>query len=226
MLVIIPGVRLYGGPNMSDDGGQSAPQRARVYVVDDDPTTLLVVARILNAAGYDVERFESPVDFLSAVRAEGPCCLLLDLKMPELDGLDVVRRMPPHAQGMPIVFLSGSADVPSSVRAMKAGAVDFLCKPIEREEILRAVQRALERDEARRSADHERQGLRERLATLSERERTVCEMAARGLLNKEIASELNLHERTVKYHRARGMVKLGATSVPDLVRLLDRARDA
>lgn len=183
-----------------------------VFVVDDDDSLRRGLERLLRAEGYTVEAFESAQAYLQRPPHEGPGCLVLDLAMPGVDGLELQARLAREAQALPVVFLSGHADVPASVRAMKTGAVDFLTKPADADALLAAVRAALERRA-------QQLGTNARLAGLSPRERDVMRLVVTGLRNKQIAAQLDITEKTVKVHRARVMEKTGATSLADLVRL-------
>src|SRR5262245_23506917 len=194
------------------------------FLVDDDAGVLKALSRLLRAAGYDTRAYSSPNDFLADHDPSIPGCAVLDLTMPELDGLELQEKLAEQASGRPIIFLSGKADVPSSVQAMKAGAVDFLVKPVEREVLLAAVARANEQDAKLRRERADRQVIERKLASLTPREREVLEHVAAGKLNKQIAAALGTVEKTVKVHRGRMMEKLGVRSVAELVRLTERAR--
>ncbi|AUX42359.1 LuxR family transcriptional regulator [Sorangium cellulosum] len=193
-----------------------------VFVVDDDPSVLRALERLLRSAGYVVEAHASPRAFLERAPSERPGCVLLDLRMPDLGGLELHEELERRGCPLPAVFLTGHGDVSSSVRAMKAGAVDFLTKPCDDTDLLAAVARAIERDALARAARDEQRALRTRFEALTPREREVCVRVARGLLNKEIADELGAAEKTIKVHRGRVMEKLGVESVAELVRLVDR----
>jgi FixJ family two-component response regulator len=179
--------------------------------------------RLLRAAGHTVEAFASAREFLERERYAGPGCLVLDLRMPEMTGLELQEALDRVGHALPVVFISGHGDVPASVRAMKAGAIDFLTKPVQKRTLLQAVERALARDAAARAARAERDAARARLGRRTPRERQVCDLVANGLLNKQIAAELGTGEKTIKFHRAHVMEKLGVGSVAELVRLIDRA---
>lgn len=195
-----------------------------VFVVDDDPSVLKALARLIRAAGRNVETFSSPREFLEAVHEDRPGCVVLDLRMPEVSGLDLQALLERAGSVLPVIFLSGHADVPTSVAAMKAGAVDFLTKPCDDAQLLAAIEGALERDARARAARDERDELAERFAGLTPREQEVCRLVAQGLLNKQAAYELGITERTIKVHRARVMQKLGVGSFADLVRLVERLK--
>ncbi len=194
-----------------------------VYAVDDEPATLKAIARLLRAAGWNVAPFASPRDFLEKLDPAVPGCLVLDLSMPEMTGLEVQQALDERRCALPIVFLTGRADVPASVKAMKRGAADFLTKPVDEEDLLAAVARAVEKDAAARKDRAEVAAIREHLATLTPREREVLEHVISGKLNKQIAADLGTAEKTVKVHRGRVMAKMGAASVADLVRLAEKA---
>ena len=200
--------------------------KAMVYIVDDDPHVLRAVSRLLRSYDYNVQSYGSPAEFLGRPVSAGPACLVLDLRMPDIDGLDLQRILAQNGHPLPIVFMSGQADIVSTVRAMKEGAVDFLTKPYDDRQLLAAIQNALARS---RSAQAERALLnrdREAFEKLTPRERQVCVRIARGLLNKQVGFELGTTEKTVKAQRARVIKKLGANSLADVVRLVERLRVA
>jgi len=195
-----------------------------VCVVDDDPAFRRTLEGFLRAAGLDVESFRSPGEFLANPSGPATACLVLDLQLPGMTGLELQDVLAKAGQSLPIVFLSGAADVRSSVQAMRSGAVDFLEKPFEGAQLLEAIERAVARGSAERTEREARGEARSLLERLTPRERQVCDLVAQGLLNKQIAALLGTSEHTVKVHRAHALQKLGAESVPDLVRLLDRSR--
>ena len=185
---------------------------------------------MLRAAGHAVEAFASAREFLARERDEGPGCLVLDLRMPDMTGLELQDALERAGYAIPIVFVSGHGDIPASVKAMKAGAIDFLTKPVQNRDLLQAVERALARARAARAVRAERDAARAeqhaagaRMARLTPRERQVCALVATGMLNKQIAAELGTGEKNIKLHRAHVMEKLGVGSVAELVRLVDRA---
>jgi FixJ family two-component response regulator len=194
----------------------------RVFVVDDDPGVVRALGRLLRASGFTVETFTSPASFLERLPYDGVACVLLDVRMPDLSGLDVQGAIASKAPTMPAVFLSGASDVPTAAAAMRKGALDFLVKPIDEAELLGAVSRALAAAAENTSRRDEEIDYRQRLARLTQRERQVCALVARGLLNKQIAYELGTSEKTVKVHRARVMQKLEVGSVAALVWMLAR----
>ena len=192
----------------------------RVFVVDDDANVLRSLERTLRSHGFEVEGFTSPFAFLERSPHEGPGCVLLDLLMPGLTGLDVQMSMASHGIQLPVVFLSGYSDVSTTARAMRRGAVDFLVKPIAETELLDAIARAGARSMALQQQRQTERDANARFARLTRREQQVCELVAHGLMNKQIASLLGIVEKTIKVHRGRAMHKLEVTSVAALVRLL------
>jgi FixJ family two-component response regulator len=193
-----------------------------VFVVDDDPSFCRALERLLRAFGHRVEAYASPTEFIARWEPDRPGCLLLDMSMPELPGLEVQRLMAGASLPIPIIFVSGHADVASCVRAMRSGAADFLLKPFHEEELLAAVGRALARDhEQRRSRDVLRE-MGSRLASLTPRESEVFRLVAKGMLNKQIAAVLGTKEGTVKMHRGHVMRKLDLGSLAELVSFADR----
>lgn len=191
--------------------------RPVVRVVDDDPSFLRAVTRRLEAAGFEVQAFDSAEAFL-ARPSDAPGCVVVDLRMQGLSGLQLQEANARAEEPLPVIFLTGHGDVHSSVRAMKQGAVDFLTKPVAGEELVETVERALAFDVNARAARHRLRELRSRFGSLTGREREVFALVVRGLLNKQIAGELGTSERTVKAHRANVMRKMNATSVADLAR--------
>jgi RNA polymerase sigma factor (sigma-70 family) len=198
------------------------PATPLVHVVDDDDSLRAAVTRLLRAAGYEVRSHPSVGEFLLAWSGNAPGCVVLDVCMPGPSGLDLQEAFSKRNDALPIVFLTGYGDIPMSVRAVKAGAVDFLTKPVQREALLTAVHNALARDEESRKARERASTLRTRFETLTPRERAVFTLVAAGKLNKQIASELGTSERTVKAHRAQVMDKLRVTSLADLVHIADQ----
>jgi FixJ family two-component response regulator len=194
-----------------------------VFLVDDDPAVLRGLKRLLNAEGYEALCFSSPQAFLAGHDASVPGCAVLDLMMPELDGLVLQQMLTGNGFGRPIIFLTGYGDIPTSVQAMKAGATDFLTKPVQRETLLTAIVRAQKQDAAVRQRHGEMQTINSRLERLTPREREVLEHVVAGRLNKQIAANLGTAEKTIKVHRGRVMRKLGVRSVADLVRMTERA---
>ena len=201
--------------------GSESPTRPTVYVVDDDDSMLMGLASLLGAAGYRVEAFNSALDFL-AVPSRRPACLVLDMLMPELTGADLQQRLLLDRNSLPVVFLSASGDVTGAVSVMKAGAVDFLHKPVDADDLLIAVGRAVARDRATEAERIERDRLHGCLARLTAREQEVLHEVVQGRLNKQVGARLGITERTVKRHRGMVMHKLGMGSIAELVRFADR----
>lgn len=192
---------------------------ATVHVVDDDDSFRVAVARLVKAVGHDVRVYASAGDFLISYRNDGgPACLLLDVNMPGPSGLDLQTALAERGIALPVVFISGYGDVPSSVRAMKGGAVDFLAKPVEPESLLRAVAEAIARDAGQRSAADRRRALQAHYDQLTAREREILAHVIGGKLNKQIAADLGVSERTVKWHRAQVLTKMELDSLAELVR--------
>lgn len=190
-----------------------------VFLVDDDASVLAALSRLLRAKGYDVKPYPSPQDFLAGHDATLPGCALLDVSMPELDGLALQEALTADGVQRPVIFITGVGDIPTSVRAMKAGAIDFLTKPVDEKDLLAAIARAEERDREDRQAQGEVTLISARVATLTPREREVLTHVVAGRLNKQIAGDLGTSEKTIKVHRARMMQKMGVRTVADLVRL-------
>jgi len=193
-----------------------------VFLVDDDEALRRATTRMLIASGFEVRGFASAEEYLAGLDAAAAGCLLLDLRLPGRSGLELQRLLLERGCRLPIVFLTGHADVPASVYAMKQGAVDFLEKPARGEELIAALQRALALDAEQRRIDAELQILRERYAKLSEREKQVLAELLAGARNKQAAFALGIAERTVKLHRSRVLKKMGADSIPELVRMAER----
>ena len=193
-----------------------------VFVVDDDPSVRKSLTRLIGSAGYAVEAFASAREFLARQPYAGPCCLVLDVRMPGLTGLDLQEALAAAGRRMSIVFITGHGDVSMSVRAMKGGAVDFLTKPVDAKDLLAAIQRCVARDVQDLGAEARLTEIQERVKTLTRRETEVFARVVTGMLNKQIAFELGISEKTVKVHRARVMEKMRAGSVAELVRLADR----
>jgi FixJ family two-component response regulator len=201
----------------------SAPE-CIVFVIDDDPLVRESVADLLNSAGLTVQTFGSAVEFVQAKRPDVPACLILDVKLPDISGLDLQAELAKSGIETPIVFLTGHGDIPMSVRAMKAGAVEFLTKPFGKQELLDAINEALLRDGEVRKQRSESFALEKRHATLTPRERQVLALVVTGRLNKQIAGELGTTEETIKVHRGRVMRKMGADSLADLVRIAEKLK--
>lgn len=195
-----------------------------IHIVDDDDSLRGAMQRLLMAAGYRVKAYASAGEFLLDPPGEAPGCLLLDLNMPGPSGLDLQQALARHGVRLPVIFLTGHGDLATGIRAMKAGAVDFLTKPVEREPLLAAIARALEADAALRASRGAESELRARFAQLTAREREVLELVVAGRLNKQIADVLGIAERTVKAQRAQVMAKLGAANAAELGRIAAQLR--
>jgi RNA polymerase sigma factor (sigma-70 family) len=193
-----------------------------IFVVDDDASVRKALKRLLTTAGLTVETFASAQEFLDRPRYDGPRCLVLDVRLPGLGGLDLQSQLTATNLRLPIIFITGHGDVPMSVRAMKAGAVDFLTKPFNDQDLLDAIQLAIERDRQIKQQRADVAEIHERVGTLTPREREVFALVVTGMLNKQIAAELGTSEKTIKVHRARVMKKMQAGSLADLVRLAER----
>jgi FixJ family two-component response regulator len=192
---------------------------AVIAIVDDDPSAREGLSSLLRSAGLQVESFASAQEFLARPGPEVPSCLVLDLQLPGLSGLDLQKRMAEAGLEIPIVFLTGHGNIPASVQAMKAGALEFLTKPFDDEQLLQAIKEAVQRDRKSRQQHAEMRELRDRYESLTAREQEVMRLVVSGLLNKQIAGELNITEFTVKIHRGRVMRKMHADSLADLVRM-------
>jgi len=198
------------------------PIRPIVFVVDDDISVRESLELLIASAGWRPELFASAQEFLKSPRACVPSCLVLDVSLPGLNGLELQKRVANERTDMPIIFITGHGDVPMTVQAMKAGAVEFLTKPFNHEALLSAIQQALERSRAALGIEAEMQSLRHRYASLTGRERQVMALVVSGLLNKQVGGELGISEITVKAHRGKVMQKMKAASLPDLVRMAGR----
>ena len=194
-----------------------------VFLVDDDASFLTAVARLLRASGFTVQPFASAQEFLAQLREDTPGCVIADLQMPAMSGLDLQAALAKTGNAMPVIFLTGHGDIPSTVQAMRDGAEDFLEKRAPKETLLAAVTRALARDAMERESRTKINGVRARFGKLSGREQEVLAQVLRGALNKQIASELGICERTVKLHRTSITTKLGVHSVAELSRLAQEA---
>ena len=193
-----------------------------VFVVDDDPAVLKSLSRLLRSARLDVATFSSPREFLERHDPSALGCLVLDVAMPGLNGLELQEALTAKGSELPIIFLTGHGDIPMSVQAMKRGALDFLTKPVNDEDLLKAVHVAIEKDRLQRQTRAEVTEIQQRLATLTPREREVMEHVISGQLNKQTAADLGTVEKTIKVHRARVMEKMKVQSVAELVRLAER----
>jgi len=195
-----------------------------VFIVDDDIGVRQAIQDLLESVGLHSESFASAQEFLSTPREDGPSCLILDVRLPGISGLDLQHEMKRARMSIPIVFISAHADIPMTVRAMKSGAAEFLTKPFRDQDLIDAVQRSLQRDRLAREKRRELMELRKRYDKLSEREREVMDLVVSGMLNKQIAAELGASETTIKIHRGHVMQKMQANSLPELVRMADRVR--
>lgn len=198
----------------------------QIYLVDDQPAILKALTRLLNSAGYTVQSFASASEFLTSVDAQAQGCLILDLAMPEMNGLALQQALSERASLLPVIFLTGQGDIETGVRAMKLGAADFLTKPVDAERLLAAVEQACASNRRARDADQELAAIRQRLATLTPRETEVLDLIIEGLLNKQVAATLGAAEKTIKVHRARVMAKMEVRSLAALVRMVDRVRQS
>jgi len=195
-----------------------------VFVVDDDPSVRSSLKFLLSSVGLQVESFDSAEAFLQRNPPDAPSCLVLDVRLRGLSGLDFQRELAARNIRIPIVFVTGHGDIPMSVRAMKAGAIEFLTKPYRDQDLLDAVRIALERDRARREQERDLTDLQQRFNALTPREQEVISMVVSGMLNKQIAAELGTAENTVKVHRSRAMEKMNAQSFADLVRMIEKLK--
>jgi len=195
---------------------------AIIAIVDDDPSVRRGLQRLIRSVGWKVETFASAQEFLTRPRTEAPSCVALDLQLPGLSGLDLQKRMAEARLETPIVFLTGHGNIPASVQAMKAGAIEFLTKPVDEQDLLKAIQEAIKRDRRQRQEHVEMRELRERYESLTAREQEVMQQVISGLLNKQIAAELQITEDTVKFHRGHIMRKMRADSLAGLVRMAEK----
>jgi FixJ family two-component response regulator len=197
-------------------------QSAKVFVVDDDVSVCVALSRLIRTAGFHVETFGSAAECLGADRLRDADCLVLDVHLPDLSGLELQAKLTELGLELPIVFITGRGDIPMSVRAMKAGALEFLTKPFDDRQLLDAIEQGIARCRTAKEHEEELFGLRLRYESLTPRERQVFALVVQGLLNKQIAGELGTAEKTVKIHRGQVMRKMGAASLPDLVRMSEK----
>lgn len=194
-----------------------------VFLIDDDPAVLRALARMLEIKGYHTESFTSPREFLDTHDPEAPGCAIVDLSMPGLNGLGLQDTLMATGDSLPIIFLTGKGDIRTSVQAMRAGAIDFLTKPVRYKDLVQSIARAQEADARNRQVHFEVKAVQAKIAALTPREREVLSHVIAGRLNKQIAADLGTVEKTIKVHRGRIMEKLGVRSVADLVRLCEKA---
>jgi FixJ family two-component response regulator len=195
-----------------------------VFVVDDDSAVRTSLKRLIQSLGLDAQTFASAHEFLGESRPDRPACLVLDVRLPDLSGLDLQQELVRLHVDLPIIFITGHGDIPMSVRAMKAGAVEFLTKPFREQELVEAIQHGIERHRAARQRNAELAGLRLLYDSLTAREREVFPLVASGMLNKQVADQLGTREKTVKVHRGQLMRKMKADSLADLIRMAGRLR--
>ena len=193
-----------------------------VFVVDDESAVGVSIKRLLHSVGLEARHFTSASEFLRAKRPDAPGCIVLDVRLPDLSGLDLQQELAKANVDLPVIFVTGHADIPMTVRAMKAGAVEFLTKPFREQELLEAVQRAISRHRQIRDQRASMRVLQSRYELLTPREREVFPLVASGLLNKQVAAELNASEKTIKVHRGQLMQKMEAHSLSDLIRMAEQ----
>jgi FixJ family two-component response regulator len=203
---------------------QEAERQPVVFVVDDDPSVCAALKSLFGSVGLHAETFGSAPDFLARKLPDAPSCLVLDVRLPGLSGLDFQAELTKAAIRIPIVFVTGHGDIPMTVRAMKAGAVEFLTKPFREQDLLDAVQLGLKRDRERREGERATADVRGRFAALTPREKEVVSLVTAGMMNKQIAGDMGVSEITVKVHRGNAMRKMGARSLADLVKMMDALR--
>jgi FixJ family two-component response regulator len=208
---------------MTDNRSPITALQPTVFIIDDDASVRTSLERLLRSAGFDVETFATAELFLEREHYDGIGCLVLDVRMPGISGIDLQNELSKADYSMPIVFITGHGNIPMGVQAIKKGAVDFLAKPFDDEELLQAVREAIEKDNQARAGHAEVHNIRGRLELLTPRELEILRYVITGMLNKQIAYELGIAEKTVKVHRGRVMEKLGVGSVAELVRLAEKA---
>ena len=195
-----------------------------VFVVDDDPGLRQSLARLIQSAGMEVKTFASPQELLDQDPPPGPGCLVLDVHLPGLNGLELQQELAARKICTPIIFITGQGDIPTSVKAMKGGAIDFLTKPFKATDLLASIQEAFKKDRQFRTTQVETDQIRDRIHSLTPREREVLNLVVTGMLNKQLAAELGASEKTIKVHRSRVMRKMKVASVADLVRAAERVK--
>jgi len=195
-----------------------------VFVVDDEPAVCVAIKRLIRSVGIDAQTFSSAQEFLRAKRLDGPGCLVLDVRLPDLSGLDLQQDLANAGIDLPIIFVTGHGDIPMSVRAMKAGAVEFLTKPYREQDLLEAIQHGIRQHRAKKEQRAEILELQRRYELLTLREREVFPLVADGLLNKQVGAQLGASEKTIKVHRSQVMQKMKAESLADLVRMAERLK--
>jgi len=200
------------------------PADATIFVVDDDTSVRTALKRLIKSLGFKVETFDSAQAFLKHGPHDGPACLVLDIRMPEMSGIELQEKLTNTGLGMPIIFITGHGNIPMSVKAMKAGAVDFIEKPFEDQNLIDAINVAIKKNMKFRTEQAEIKDLQQRVDSLTPREHEVFILVVSGMLNKQIAFDLGMSEKTVKVHRARVMQKMKAESLADLVRMAERVK--
>ncbi|MGZ5951165.1 MAG: response regulator transcription factor, partial [Isosphaeraceae bacterium] len=198
--------------------------RPLVFVVDDNLAVRTSLKRLIQSLGLDVQTFASAHEFLGAPRPDGPACLVLDVRLPDLSGLDLQQKLAKSNVELPIIFITGHGDIPMSVRAMKAGAVEFLTKPFREQDLLEAIQHGIEKHRGTRQRRAEVSGLQQLYDSLTPREREVFPLVVSGMLNKQIAHQLGTSEKTIKVHRGQLMRKMTANSLADLIRMAGKLK--
>jgi FixJ family two-component response regulator len=219
-LCTIPPAHTLAAPNRRTIGS-GMDEGPVIYIIDDDASLRASIDSLLRSVGHHVRAFASVNDFLAARRSRVPGCLILDVRLPGISGLDFQARLARLEIDLPVILMTGYGDIPMTVRGMKAGAVDFLTKPFRHQDLLDAVATAVERHRTRLTADAEASGLRKRFADLSPREQQVMQLVTAGKMNKQVAGDLGLSEITVKIHRGAAMRKMGARTLADLVRMAE-----